>query len=566
MIRFENTLFLYGLLLIPLFVVIYILYKNWQKKAFSKFADKTILCLLIPDLSKRKPFIKFLLFIIAYTSLIIGIANPQTGAKVESIERKGIDVIIALDVSKSMLAEDIKPNRIERAKMAISKMIDNFDNDRIGIIVFGGNAYTHLPITTDYSAAKLLISSVSTDIIPTQGTAIGVSINQAIEIFKNEEKYQNKEVYSKSRNKAIIIISDGENHEDDAVAEATNANNNGIKVFTVGMGSTEGCPIPISQFNGIKEFKKDKENNTVITKLNIELMKQIAQAGNGIFVHSNNTDIGLKKIIDEINNMEKIKVDTRIYTNYDSHFQYFIGLSLLIFLLELLIFNRKWEFTKNKNVFNVGINKNHIILLFIVFSSIVLKSQTENSFIRKGNKDYNSGNFKSSEIKYRKALSKNDSSFKGLFNLGDALYKQENYEQASKIFNSLTGKTENKEDLSKVYHNLGNSLLKQKKLEESIKAYKNALKLNPNDKDTKYNLAYAQALLKQQQNDKNNNNDKKQEEKKQEEKKENNQQDKQEKQQIEQMLNALDKNEQKLQENMKKEKQKAVRVYIEKDW
>jgi Ca-activated chloride channel family protein len=278
---------------------------------------------------------------IGYALLIIGIANPQTGSKLVEGERKGIDIMIALDVSNSMLAEDIQPNRLERAKQAISKLIDKLGNDRIGIIVFAGNAYMQLPITTDYAAAKMFLSTITTRIVPTQGTAIGEAIDMAIGSFDDE-----------THSRAIIIITDGENHEDEPVKSAENAAEQGIYVYTIGMGLLEGAPIPeYNKYNRRIGYKKDRQGSTVVTKLNEAMLQQIASAGNGVYVRANNTQSGLKTVFDEINSLEKTKFESKIFSDYENRFQYFIALSLIFIVLELFIFERKSKWLSKINLF-----------------------------------------------------------------------------------------------------------------------------------------------------------------------------------------------------------------------
>jgi Ca-activated chloride channel family protein len=268
---------------------------------------------------------------LAYTMLVFGLANPQIGSKLVEGERKGIDIMVALDVSNSMLAQDIEPNRLERAKQAISKLIDKLGNDRIGMIVFAGNAYVQLPITTDHAAAKMFLSTISTNVVPTQGTAIGEAIELSEKSFDNE-----------THSRVIIVITDGENHEDDAVKIAEGAAEKNISVYTIGMGLPQGSPIPeIDKYGRQTGFKKDRDGNTVVTKLNEDMLQQIAAAGNGIYVRANNTQAGLSKVFEEVNKLEKTEFESKIFSDYEDRFQYFIALSILFLLFELLIFERK---------------------------------------------------------------------------------------------------------------------------------------------------------------------------------------------------------------------------------
>jgi Ca-activated chloride channel family protein len=331
MFRFEYTEFLWALTLIPALTAIFIWMMIWKKRALKRFGEWAIIHRLLPGLSGGRVITKFILLMVAYGFLIFGIANPQIGSKLVEGERKGIDIMIALDVSNSMMAEDIKPNRLEMSKQAISKLIDNLGNDRIGIVIFAGNAYMQLPITTDYSAAKMFLSNIDTKIVPTQGTAIGEAIEMSMGAFDDE-----------THSRAIIIISDGENHEDDALKAAKDASEKGIIVYTVGMGLPEGAPIPeYNKYNQMVGYKKDRSGSTVVTKLDEAMLQQIASAGKGVYVRANNSQSGLKTILEEINKLEKTKFESRMFSDYEDRFQYFIAVSLIFLLLELLIFERK---------------------------------------------------------------------------------------------------------------------------------------------------------------------------------------------------------------------------------
>ncbi len=342
MFRFENTYYLYGLTLIPLFIILFMLMMRWKKKSLKKFGESFLIKQLMPDASKHKPNIKFLILMIAYSFLVLGLANPQIGSKLEKVKRKGSDMIIALDVSNSMLAQDIKPNRLEKSKNAISQLIDKLTNDRIGIIVFAGKPYVQLPITTDYGAAKMFLSTINTNIISSQGTDIGAAMELAYNSFGDaDNKTDNK-------NKSIIIISDGEDQEDNAVEIAKNVAEKGISINTIGIGSPNGAPIPVSS----NRFKKDRQGNTVITKLNQAMLEQIASAGNGIYVQANNTEIGLNKIFRKINKLNKKEYESKVFTDYEDRFQIFIAISLFLLILELFIFERKSKLFRNVNLFN----------------------------------------------------------------------------------------------------------------------------------------------------------------------------------------------------------------------
>lgn len=331
MIRFEHINMLYALLVTPVLLVLFMLMIRWKKRALKIFGDTGLISRLIYHRSLARVTTKFIIFITALIFLIIGLSNPQVGSKLVEAERKGIDIMIALDVSNSMLAEDIQPNRLTRARQAISKLVDRLVNDRIGIIVFAGKAYIQLPITTDYAAAKMFLTTIDTRVVPVQGTAIGEAIELAVTSFDDE-----------SQSRAIIIITDGENHEDNAVEAARNATAKGINVYTIGMGLPTGVPIPEYDSYGRKTgYKKDRQGNTVVSSLNETMLQQIASTGNGVYVRANNTVAGLNKVFDEINKLEKTEFESKMFSDYEDRFQYFLAPALLLLLIELLIFDRK---------------------------------------------------------------------------------------------------------------------------------------------------------------------------------------------------------------------------------
>lgn len=341
MIRFEDINYLYAWILIPLFFVLFWVMILRRRRNIRQLGDEKLIQSLMPNRSNFKLWVKFILLSLAYFFLILGLANPQIGSKLEEVERKGVDLVIALDVSRSMLAEDIKPNRLERAKRAISQLIDKLQGDRIGIVVFAGKAYMQLPITSDYSAAKLFLSNIDTEIVPTQGTSIGEAIDLSMTAF-NDDKHE----------KAIIIITDGENHEDDPVAAAAKSAEEGIKVYTIGIGLPEGAPIPEFSNGQQMGYKKDLAGKTVITKLDELTLQKIASAGEGIYVRANNTSAGLNEVFEEINKMEKQRYESKMFSDYEDRFQYFIALALFLLLLELLIFEKKSRFSGKIKLFD----------------------------------------------------------------------------------------------------------------------------------------------------------------------------------------------------------------------
>lgn len=340
MFRFGNIEYLWALLLVPLLTVFFIWSRIARRRALKKFGQQEILNHLMPFSSKNRPGFKFLIVMVALAFFITGIARPQFGSKLKTVKREGVELIIALDVSNSMMAEDIQPNRLERAKRAISRLVDRLKDDKIGLIVFAGDAYTQLPITSDYNSAKLFLNSVNTQIVPKQGTAIGAAIDLARRSFTPNGE----------ANKAIIIITDGENHEDDAISSAQAAVEEGIIVHTIGMGLPSGSPIPVLR-NGQTDYLKDRDGNVVVTKLNEQMLEQISAAGEGIYVRANNAQVGLNALFDEINKMEKEEMESKTYSEYDDQFQYFFAVGLFLLLLEFVILDRKNKYLINVKLF-----------------------------------------------------------------------------------------------------------------------------------------------------------------------------------------------------------------------
>jgi len=340
MFRFGNSEYLYALSIIPVLIVLFVIIRIRRRKALAKFAKREILGELMPNASKSRPVIKFIVWLIAISAVILALARPQFGSKLKTEKREGVELIIALDVSNSMMAEDIQPNRLERAKRAISRLVDNLRDDKIGLIVFAGDAYTQLPITTDYSSAKLFLNSVNTNIVPRQGTAIGAAISLAVNSFSPQF----------TGSKAIIVITDGENHEDDAIGAASTASEQGIIVHTVGMGLPQGAPIPVNN-SGQNDYRRDNQGQVIVTKLDEAMLQRIAAAGKGIYVRANNAQVGLNTLFSEIEKMEGAEVESRVYSEYEDQFQWFIGFAFLMILLDFLILERKNKYLKKIKLF-----------------------------------------------------------------------------------------------------------------------------------------------------------------------------------------------------------------------
>lgn len=326
MIIFANPKFLLLLLLIPFFFLGLGLWMMLRRRELRKFGDESLVEGLMPSWSKSKVWVRAVLYSLAFFFFVIGLARPQIGAKVSERKAKGAEIMVVLDVSNSMLAKDYTPNRLERAKLAISRITDKLQDDRIGLIIFAGSSFVQLPITTDYVSAKMFLNSISTESVPIQGTAIGEALQTAMKSFSAQSEHS----------RAIILITDGENHEDDAVAVAGQAAEAGIKVYTIGVGSAEGQPIPVS--GGLL---KDKDGQIVVTRLDEETLKEIASAGNGAYVRAGNDEFGLTPIIEDIKKMEAEEFNSIVFEEYDEQFMYFLGIALFFFVLEMLIGERK---------------------------------------------------------------------------------------------------------------------------------------------------------------------------------------------------------------------------------
>lgn len=343
MLRFEHIEFLWALGLVPVFIFIFYRNMRWKRKALGQLGDFNIVKLNMPEISFAKPRLKFILFLVTYIMLILAISNPQIGTKMEEVKRKGSEIMILLDVSNSMLAQDMAPNRLENARLALSQLIDNLQEDRIGIIVFAGQAYVQMPLTTDYSAAKIFLNNISTGMVPVQGTAIGEAINMGLKSFD----------YKNGMSKSIIVITDGENHEDDAVSVAANAKDKGVSVHVIGLGSMKGAPIPTYKNGQQNGFITDSTGTTVISKLNEEMCAQIANAGGGISVHASNSTNSMNAVLSQIAKMQKKDYGNQAFKDFEDRFQLFLIPALLLLIIEFFIYNRKNRQLSKWNIFEV---------------------------------------------------------------------------------------------------------------------------------------------------------------------------------------------------------------------
>lgn len=331
---------LWWLLTIPVFIIGYILYTRRKRRQLAEFGDPELVSELMPDASKARPVVKFSLLMVALALLIMAAARPQYGQKEKTVKRQGIEVMIALDISNSMMAEDVAPNRLDRAKQMLSKMIDRMVDDKVGLVVFAGEAYTQLPITCDYVSAKMFLNTITPALIPTQGTAIGAALETSIRSFGSQES---------DAGRAIILITDGENHEDDAIAAAKHARELGIQVFVVGIGKPEGSPIPIA---GTNNYIKDRSGQVVVSRLNEDMCQQIAQAGNGIYVRCDNTNTAMRALQQELDRIATAELETKVYADYNEQYQSFVLIALLLLVIDFFILERKNHRLAKMDIFN----------------------------------------------------------------------------------------------------------------------------------------------------------------------------------------------------------------------
>lgn len=339
MFRFGEPTYLYLLLLLP-FLAAFYLYSNYKRrKNIRRFGDPTLLAQLMPDVSKYRPDVKFWIIFVAIGLFSVLLARSQFGSKLETVKRKGVEVIIALDISNSMLAQDVQPSRLEKAKRLISRLVDELDNDKVGMIVFAGDAFTQLPITSDYISAKMFLESINPSLISKQGTAIGEAINLAARSFTPQEGV----------GRAIIVITDGENHEGGAVEAAKAAAEKGIQVSVLGVGMPDGAPIPVE---GTNDYRRDREGNVIVTRLNEAMCQEIAKEGKGIYVRVDNSNSAQRAINQEVNKMAKSDVESKVYTEFNEQFQAIAWVILLLLLAEILILDRKNPLFKNIHLFS----------------------------------------------------------------------------------------------------------------------------------------------------------------------------------------------------------------------
>ena len=517
MFRFENQQLLYWLLLVGFFIVLYIFLYVHDKRRMERYCEKGLLGKLTVQTSHGMQHLKFAVLMIALVCFIFAAANPQTAGKMEKVKRKGVDIMLCLDVSNSMLATDIQPNRLDACKMAINRFIDKLTGDRVGLVVFAGKSFVQLPITTDYAAAKMFINQINTQMMPTQGTDISAALEIAAVAMIPETDEADDNADSKP-SRVILLASDGEDHFPESAMTAAELAKEGFVIHTIGIGSTKGVPIPIG--NSGKQFKKDNAGNTVITRLNEGTLKDIAAAAGGTYVHATNANMGFETILNEINAMEKSDIEDVNFTMYDSYYQYPLLVGILLLFIESLLFTTtpkiKELLARTRRHY-----KTAVLLLAVgcIFVSCK-KDHTRPSALNAGNVEFAIGDSlrahslfepdslmpfdTTGESHYTKALEIYDSTAvnelvnanQTLFDQIDAYYRLNYFDTIPRMADSLRRMCgdKNPEFLANVYYNEGNSYMQQKQYGQAIQSYKEALKRNPKDMDAKYNLVYAKKM------------------------------------------------------------------------
>ena len=558
MLRFEDPIFLWLLCILP--VLIFIRLIGWRRRhaKLKKLGDPELLKQLMPGISKYRPTVKFCLMLSALALLIVMLARPQMGSKISHDKRQGIETIICLDISNSMLAEDVVPSRLDKSKMLVENLVDNFTNDKIGLIVFAGDAFVQLPITSDYVSAKMFLQNITPGLIQTQGTNIADAIDLASKSFTQQNNV----------GRAIVVITDGENHEPGATEAAAAAKKKGINVFILGIGNTTGAPIPM----GDGGYLKDHSGNTVMTALNENMCKELAQAGSGQYIHVDNTSDAEKTLNDDLAKLQKGDTSSVIYSEYDEQFQAVGILVILLLIIEICILEVKNPLLRNikffEKAFSMGkaakssqLGKTSILLLLLIVNSALAFAQNDRTFIRQGNKLYRTQKWAQAETQYRKAISKNAKNTQALYNLGCALMMQQKDSMAMVQYQHAAQEETNVQRRSKSYHNMGVIMQNHREYAKAIECYKMALRCNPQDNETRYNLALCKKLLKNQpqknnkdnKNNKNKNDKNKNKDQNNKDKDKNNEQDKNNKKNNDKDKNKQNQNDERNQDKMSKD-------------
>ena len=560
MVHFQHIEYLLALALVPFMILLYLFIIRKKKNTLNKIGDPLLVNKLIKDYSPQKFLLKFNLILLAFVAGVVALANPRTPQGSTVVSRNGIDVMIALDVSKSMLAEDIKPSRLERAKQFISKLIDRLPEDRIGIVVFAGRAYLQMPLTTDHPAAKMYLSSATPDVVPTQGTVIGDALKMCYNAFNTDEK----------KYRAVVLISDGEDHDESAIKITKTLAGEGVMINTIGIGSPEGTTILDPANN---ENKKDAAGNVIITKLNEEELRNIATSGNGLYQLFTNTDEVVVNLDAQLKSMGQHSITENSLVDYKSFFPWLLSIAFIVLLAELFISEKRPVKKPAKKII-----KKPMALVLLMLAPFVLPAQNDNELIKEGNELYNKMEYEPAIGSYKKVADKDPKNETAQFNLGNALYKKGDAESAMEAYDAAIKAGSSKNNQSAAWYNKGVALQNNKKLPECISAYKNALRLNPADEAARFNLqkALQEQKKQQQQKDKQDKDNKKPKENPKQKDKQPKQQDKDNEQpkpppskmtqkEAEEQLKALLQHEKNLQDKLRKV-DAASPEKPEKDW
>jgi Ca-activated chloride channel family protein len=564
MFEFENPYYFILLLLIPIGLVAQIKYVKWQTEKQAEFGIEKAVQKLIVNVSNNKQRLKFTLQLMAVFFIVLALVNPKLGSKVETVNAKGVEIVFAIDVSKSMLCKDVAPNRLEKTKQIITQIINSIGSDRIGIVAYAGSAYPVLPMTTDYELAKMFTQSVNTDLISSQGTAIESAVQTSVDFFDNP-----------TSGKAIILFSDGEDHESPNfdVSKLTKVKN--VKIITVGIGTKNGGNIEYVDEFGFQQVKKDQNGQVVITKLNDQVLQKIASESKGTYVYENQISKAVSNIKNALSNVEQQEFKAQQLAQKQSQFQWFLGIAFLLLLLDFFMVNqdfkgfhaKKWLTSKKFNL---------VLVFLFVSATTFAQEKTSNS------------QQKEKQLRIVKSKEKAQKE-KAEYNLGNTIYKNKKYSEAITNYKNASQLAKTDAEKHKAFHNLGNAYMQDKNYKSAVESYKNALKANSKDEQTRYNLALAKEMLKKyppkpkpkkknkdKKDDKNKDNkqgkdkDKENKDKNGDKDKEKNKEQQKKpsanKQRMDNILKAIGNDEKKVQEKINANKTKTNTKVFEKDW
>lgn len=518
--RFANPHILWLLLAVLVLIVLYIVSRKGSVKALRRFGDLRLLRSLMPGVSEGKLRLKFTLQMLALTSLIIAAARPQFGSKLETVKKEGIEVMVCLDISNSMLAEDISPNRLERAKRMLSRLVDNLQNDQVGLIVFAGEAYTQLPITNDFVSAKMFLQSIDPRMVSLQGTAIGAAINLAVRSFTPNESSQ----------KAIVLITDGENHEDDAKGAATAALERGIHTHVIGIGSTQGALVPDDSGRS-GSYRKDNTGNPVTTRLDEQMAQEIALAGQGVYAHADASNGAIQNICDALDSLQKSELESHVYADYDDKFIPFVWLALLFLIIDMFLLDKANALLSKIKIFVLlG------LCMMAVQPATAQSARKARAATREGNSLYRDSLWHDAEMQYRRAQEQMPTDSVSLYNLANALcqqQEQEKMQEAMSFYGKVIDTSErggNHKLASMAAFNAGDICMAGQQYKEAVQFFKRSLMNNPKDDEARYNLYLAKKLLQQQQDEQQDQDQNKDDQQQQQQQQEQQQQDQQQNQ------------------------------------